>query len=456
MNPTRDTFERLVKILNEKKPLKGEYQQALDKKIRLEFNYNSNHIEGNTLTYGETELLIIFDKTTGNHEMREYEEMKSHDVAFELIKEWAVDIERPLTEMAIKNLHEILLVKPYWKKAQTPDGQSTRRLITVGDYKEQANSVRLQNGEVFNYTSPEETPIQMGELIQWYRNEEIKNELHATELAALFHYKFVRIHPFDDGNGRLSRLLMNYILFKNDLPPIIIKSADKKNYLFALNQADTGNLGAFVKYIETQMVWSLELSIKAANGESLEEPEDLDKKLNLLKRKLGHKGEEVLESKYSLEIIEKLIEGNVSELAKEWDRSIKKFESFFVSKEAYVDFVGHRLQGADIHELLQIQINNSNIKGMFKERPTGIHYRRIMMTVNFNKLLKEKENHDFPAGSVEYHFYNNAYEVNYTGAKHPLHKRYNEILSESEINEIVSGMANELYSRIEQVVDVNK
>ena len=285
MNATRQTIDRLAKTWQELKPLKAEYQQRLDKKIRLEFNYNSNHIEGNTLTYGETELLIIFDKTTGNHEMREYEEMKAHDVAFELVKEWSTDLERPLTEMAIKNLHEILLVKPYWKEAQTPDGQSTRRLIKVGDYKQHPNSVLLQNGEIFNYTSPEETPIQMAELIQWYRNEEAKKELHAIELAALFHYKFVRIHPFDDGNGRLSRLLMNYILFKNNLPPVIIKSADKKNYLFALNQADTGNLDAFVKYVEAQLIWSLELSIKAAKGETLDEETDLQKEIAVWKRK---------------------------------------------------------------------------------------------------------------------------------------------------------------------------
>ena len=87
----------------------------MDKKIRLEFNYNSNHIEGNTLTYGETELLLIFDKTTGNHELREYEEMKSHDVAFELIKELAFDKEWPLSEMAIKNLHEYCLYARFGK-----------------------------------------------------------------------------------------------------------------------------------------------------------------------------------------------------------------------------------------------------------------------------------------------------------------------------------------------------
>ena len=243
----------LTEELRQLLPMKAEYQQRLDKKFRLEFNYNSNHLEGNTLTYGETELLLIFDRTTGNHELREYEEMKGHDVAYELIKDLAADHERPLTETTIKNLHSLLLVRPFWKEALTPDGQPTRREIKVGNYKEYPNSVRLQSGEIFHYASPEETPIKMGELIAWLREEEEKQEVHPVVLAALLHYNFVRIHPFDDGNGRLSRLLMNYVLFKHNLPPVVIKSADKKEYLRVLGDADSGNPEPLIEYISQQL-----------------------------------------------------------------------------------------------------------------------------------------------------------------------------------------------------------
>lgn len=269
-------------------PLRMDVQEKLDKKFRLEFNYNSNHIEGNTLTYGETELYLIFDKTTGNHDGREYEEMRASDVALKMIQEYAAEKERPLTEAFIKSLNELILVRPYWVDAMTPSGQSTRRQIIPGGYKKQPNSVRLQNGEMFHYTSPEETPIQMGELVEWYRAEIEKNELHPVALAALLHYRFVRIHPFDDGNGRISRLLMNYVLYANDLPPVVVKSADKKNYLFALNQADAGDINAFVEYIARQLVWSLELSIKAAKGENIEEQDDLEKEIEVWKKGLKH------------------------------------------------------------------------------------------------------------------------------------------------------------------------
>lgn len=267
-------------------PMSPENQRRWDKKVRLEFNYNSNHIEGNTLTYGETELLLLFDETHGSRPMRDYEEMKAHDVAFQKIKEWATDTETPLTEQDIKNLNQIILVQPFWKNAITPDGQPTRRQITVGNYKTQPNSVRLPNGELFEYTAPQEVPIKMQELMEWYRDEQ--TTLHPVTLAAMFHYKFVCIHPFDDGNGRVSRLLMNYVLLAHKLPPVVIKSSDKQNYLHALHLADTGQYEAFIRYIAEQVVHSLEMAIKAAKGESIEEPDDLDKEIALVARQLQH------------------------------------------------------------------------------------------------------------------------------------------------------------------------
>ncbi len=137
---------------------------------------------------------------------------------------------------------------------------------------------------MFDYATPQDTPAKMAELMQFYHAETEKNELHAVELAAFIHYKFVCIHPFDDGNGRISRLLMNYILLKNGFPPVVIKSADKKNYLNALNQADTSNLQAFFDYIAKQLVWSLELVLKATKGENIEETNDIYKEIEMFKK----------------------------------------------------------------------------------------------------------------------------------------------------------------------------
>lgn len=317
-------------------PIKPADSDRLWKKFRLEWNYNSNHIEGNTLTYSETELLLIFDQTPAEpHTLRELEEMKAHDVAVALIRQWAADPERELSEADIRSLNETILVRPFWKEAVTPDGQSTRRLISVGEYKKQPNSVRLPNGEMFHYTAPEEVKREMGELIDWYRTEGGKD--HPVVTAALLHYRFVRVHPFDDGNGRISRLLLNYHLLRNELPPIVIKSADKQNYLFALQRADVGDLDAFCTYVAEQLHWSLELSIKAAKGESVEEVGDWEKEVELILK--NNQLQEASMPKIP-EIIIKIYYDSIKPFIGKLKLKLLKIDPLFHYKEIIEDYKG--------------------------------------------------------------------------------------------------------------------
>ncbi|MBL7839400.1 MAG: Fic family protein [Cyclobacteriaceae bacterium] len=335
MEHVLDKIEQLSATLRSLQPISKEDQQKLNKKFRLEFNFNSNHLEGNTLTYTETELLLVFDDTRGNHSMREYEEMKAHDVAYQLVEEWAKDQERPLTEQAIKNLNEIILVRPFWKEAITPDGQKTKRLIQIGNYKEHPNSVLLPNGEMFHYASPIDTPILMQELTEWYHDEE--NGLHAVTLSAMLHYRFVRIHPFDDGNGRIARLLMNYVLLRNGLPPVIIKTADKVNYLRALHLADVGDYAPFIQYIGEQLIWSLETTIKATKGESIDEPTDLDKKITLLERELqGVDPNEEIQKEFSKEVLFEIYDSWFTDLMHKAVPVIQKFNRFFTGNRHWL------------------------------------------------------------------------------------------------------------------------
>lgn len=124
--------------------------QKLETRFRMEFNYNSNHLEGNTLSYTETKLLLIFDRTTGDHFLREYEEIKGHDVCWSLIRTWSRELDIELTEKHIKELNELLLVRPFWKEAITITGQSTQRQIQVGEYKAFPNSVVLKMAPFFS------------------------------------------------------------------------------------------------------------------------------------------------------------------------------------------------------------------------------------------------------------------------------------------------------------------
>lgn len=286
---TIQQIDALKKEADALQPVNPEFEQKFWNKYRLEFNYNSNHIEGNTLTYGHTQLLLMFDKVgSDSYSLRELEEMKAHDAALKLVKEAAFDPNHVLTEKFIKEVNQIILVRPYYKEAITPNGQPTRRLIEPGQYKKYPNSVLLENGEIFDYASPEETPAKMGDLIAWIRKEEESKELHPVQLAALVHYRFVRIHPFDDSNGRTSRLLMNYYLLRYGYAPVVIESSDKKNYLAALNRADTGDLEFFINYISIQSLRWQQFYSKAARGESIEEDQDIFKEIELLKNKIDY------------------------------------------------------------------------------------------------------------------------------------------------------------------------
>lgn len=267
------------------RPLGREQEAIIMQKFRLDWNYHSNHLEGNSLTYGETKALILFGLTAQGKPLKDHFEITGHDEAVKWIED-IVKQERPLTESFIRELHTLLLQKSYEVDAITPDGKPTKRRIEIGQYKTAPNHVLTKTGEIFRFATPEETPAKMHDLMDWFRKKQANSDTEPVLLAAEFHYKFIRIHPFDDGNGRTARLLMNFILMQYGYPPVIIKTEDKENYFNVLRLADAGNLEPFVNYIADNLSRSLEIMIKGAKGESIEEPDDLDKEIALLEQKL--------------------------------------------------------------------------------------------------------------------------------------------------------------------------
>lgn len=287
-------IESLYREWKQLLPMTEERRQRLEKKFMLEFNYNSNHIEGNTLTYGQTELLLLFGKVAEAANMKDLEDMKASNVGLKMMEDEA-DTYQPLTETFIRQLHSTLLREDYTVH-KLINGQTSSYTVHAGTYKTRPNSVITVTGERFEYASPEETTALMYDLVNWYREEEQHGVLTPIELAALFYYRYIRIHPFEDGNGRIARLLANYILRKHGYPMIVVKSSDKDNYLTALNMCDSvvgaePSAGAqasleqvrpFVEYMERCLEQALQICIKAAKGLSIEEDDDFMKELKLL------------------------------------------------------------------------------------------------------------------------------------------------------------------------------
>lgn len=219
-------------------PLSERQLHKLRMKFSVEYNYNSNHMEGNTLTYGQTELLLLFGKVSGEGDLKDFMDMKASEVSLKMMAEEATNTPTPLTQNFIRTLHHTLLRENYTVYRTLPGGVQTSYIIHAGQYKTRPNSVITRYGDRFEYASPEETPALMSDLVDWYNEEEQKGELTPVELAALFHYRYIRIHPFEDGNGRIARLMVNYILSRHGWPMIVVRNRKKQEYLEALHQSD--------------------------------------------------------------------------------------------------------------------------------------------------------------------------------------------------------------------------
>ena len=231
-------IKKALAAWQELQPLSEKDKDRLSRRFTVDFNYNSNHIEGNTLTYGQTEVLLLFGKVIGEASVRDVQEMTASNVGLRMMTEEARLKEAPLTQNFIRTLHQTLLREDYTVYRNLPGGVLTSYVIHAGEYKTRPNSVITRYGDRFEYASPEETPGLMADLVDWYNKAEKEGKLSPVELAALFHYRYIRIHPFEDGNGRIARLMVNFILTRHNYPMIVVRSRKKSEYLEALHQAD--------------------------------------------------------------------------------------------------------------------------------------------------------------------------------------------------------------------------
>lgn len=262
-------------------PLSTRKQHLLGRRFMVEYNYNSNHIEGNTLSYGQTELLLLFGKVSGEGKLKDFVDMKASQVSVKMLEE-EIRTHVALSQNFIQQLHHNLLREDYRVYRNLPDGMATSYTIHAGRYKTRPNSVITRDGERFEYASPEETPSLMSDLVDWYNEAEAQAILTPVELAAMFHYRYIRIHPFEDGNGRIARLLVNYILARHDWPMIVVRNRNKGQYLDALHEADVKvgpvpfdgahasmrEIGPFVRYFKSLVAQEMEYNIGFVSEQS--------------------------------------------------------------------------------------------------------------------------------------------------------------------------------------------
>lgn len=236
----QELLDDKLKSLKSLRPISPVALQKLKERFQIEMTYNSNGIEGNTLTLNETYWVFQEGITVKGKSLKEHLEVKDHKRALEKLYglvESPTDLD--FNEKLVKDLHQAVIELS--EEHDDEDYRETDVLISGSDHKPPTG------GEISKA---------MKQLITWARSEP---QLHPIEFAALLHHQFVHIHPFLDGNGRTARLLMNLFLMRAGYPLVIILKNDRQKYYRALRMADKGRYKSLIQFIAQAAIRSLNL-----------------------------------------------------------------------------------------------------------------------------------------------------------------------------------------------------
>ena len=232
--------------LDSMRPIHSYVLNKIKENLFIEWTYNSNSIEGNTLTLLETKMVIEDGMTVNGKSLREHFEVINHQEAIEYLEQ-LISVGNKLQSTDILDIHSLVLQKIEKEYA--------------GRYRNFA--VRIQGA---NFLPPNalKVPTLIEELIDWYHHEDIA--LHPLIKATIYHHRFAWIHPFIDGNGRTVRLTFNIHLMQEGFPPVIILRNDRKKYYDALNKANQGDYSKLLLLILQAAERTLDIYISSLDN----------------------------------------------------------------------------------------------------------------------------------------------------------------------------------------------
>jgi Fic family protein len=208
--------------------------------MEIEYIFNSNAIEGNTIKLRETQLILERGLTIQGKSLREHLEVRNHPRAIKYLEKMT---RRALKEQDTLVLHQIIM-----KGIDDEAGRFRTAEVRIA-------------GADFIPPPAYEVPHLIVKLVDWYNRD--PDELRPIELAAILHHRFVWTHPFHDGNGRVARLLMNLVLTRSGYPIAVILNVDRNKYYDTLKKADRGDPTSFVNFVASAVESSLDLYLRA-------------------------------------------------------------------------------------------------------------------------------------------------------------------------------------------------
>lgn len=237
-----ERIERKKAQLDEKRPLPETLVRRIQEEMRVSHTYNSNAIEGNSLTKQETKLVIEEGITIGGKPLREHLEATGNASAFDRIFQLA-ERDVPMDHVTIQEIHGMV----------------------VRGLQEDSGHYRVVNVRIAGAAkSPPDfskVPAQMEALLK-----ELKKPQHPILLSAQLHHGIARIHPFSDGNGRTARLVANLLLMRKGYPPVVLRKEDRKKYYACLAKADAGDITPFANFLAHSLDENLTLYLSSFGG----------------------------------------------------------------------------------------------------------------------------------------------------------------------------------------------
>lgn len=222
-------IEIFKQFLEQERPLNEGILKKLESNLKTNFIYNSNAIEGNTLTLKETDIILQYGVTVKGKSLKEHEEVKGQEYAINFLKE-IIKRNEPLSLRLIREFHSLVL----------NDDIENR-----GKFKQSNNEILEAGFETIPYYLVEE---ELTELIEKYNSNKVDS---LVTKVSHFHANFEKIHPFIDGNGRTGRLLLNLELMKNGYPITVIRNEEREEYYTALETAQVkSNYELLADFIE--------------------------------------------------------------------------------------------------------------------------------------------------------------------------------------------------------------
>ena len=321
-----EKIDSLKQEIDDLGPLSNDAKERLEQKVRMEWNYHSNVMEGNQLDYGETRSLLLWGITAKGKPLKDHLDLEGHNEAIKKL-EGIASKDITITESLIVEFHRLILAEPF---------DEYRKDILVGKYKRENNYLYNERDERVDFCPPEEVPKRLNDLINWTNNaisppkrKKRQYDVHPLLIATRFHLEFINIHPFDDGNGRLCRIFMNLILMQCGYPPIIVPTDLRTQYFAAIEESREKGIEVLATFLGEQLIKSLELYLKVAKGGSAEDSSDLDKEIALLELKL--KSNKIATLSRTEDVLKITYTDSILPLFMELEDVQRKFSKFFLN-----------------------------------------------------------------------------------------------------------------------------